>query len=100
MYNKQTRKPKAITWKQFANKGYCAFASLRKEVRIGVLSIATLGVAAQSEAMASTFRMLNPETEEAEDEQEMSEVTISGTMAPLTLLQSARIVSVLTRQDI
>lgn len=100
MYNKQTRKPKAITWKQFANKGYCAFASLRREVRIGVLSIATLGVAAQSEAMASTSRMLNPETEEAKDELEMSEVTVSGTMAPLTLLQSARIVSVLTRQDI
>ena len=31
MYNKQTRKPKAITWKQFANKGYSAFASLRRE---------------------------------------------------------------------
>ena len=50
MYNKQTRKPKAITWKQFAHKGYCAFASLRREVRIGVLSVATLGVAAQAEA--------------------------------------------------
>lgn len=93
-------RPKAITWKQFANKGYCAFASLRREVRIGVLSVATLGVAAQAEAMASTTKMLNPETEEVEDEQEMSEVTVNGTMAPLTLLQSARIVSVLTRQDI
>ena len=100
MYNKQTRKPKAITWKQFAHKGYCAFASLRREVRIGVLSVATLGVAAQAEAMKSTFRMLNPETEEAKDEKEMSEVTVIGTMAPLTQLQSARIVSVLSRQDI
>ena len=100
MYNKQTRKPKAITWKQFANKGYCAFASLRREVRIGVLSVATLGVAAQAEAMTSTLRMLNPETEEAKDEKEMSEVTVIGTMAPLTQLQSARIVSVLNRQDI
>ena len=100
MFNKRTRKPKAITWKQFANKGYCAFASLKRVVRIGVLSVATLGVAAQAEAMASTSKMLKPETEEAEDEQEMSEVTVSGTMAPLTLLQSARIVSVLSRQDI
>ena len=100
MHNKQTRKPKAITWKQFANKGYCAFASLRREVRIGVLSVATLGIAAQAEAMTSTLRMLNPETEEAKDEKEMSEVTVIGTMAPLTQLQSARIVSVLNRQDI
>ena len=100
MYNKQTRKPKAITWKQFANKGYCAFASLGREVRIGVLSIATLGVAAQAEATTSTTKMLNTETEEVEDEKEMSEVTVSGTMAPLTLLQSARIVTVLSRQDI
>ena len=30
----------------------------------------------------------------------MTEVTVSGTMAPLTRLQSARIVTVLTRQDI
>ena len=100
MYNKQTRKPKAITWKQFAHKGYCAFASLRREVRIGVLSVATLGVAAQAEAMKSTFCMMTPETEEAKDEKEMSEVTVIGTMAPLTQLQSARIVSVLSRQDI
>ena len=100
MYNKQTRKPKAITWKQFANKGYCAFGSLGREVRIGVLSIATLGVAAKAEATPSTTKMLNTETEEVEDEKEMSEVTVSGTMAPLTLLQSARIVTVLSRQDI
>lgn len=95
-----TSNPKPITWKHFARKGYSAFASLGREIRIGVLSIATLGVAAQAEAMLATDRMLNPDTEEAEDEQEMAEVTVSGSMAPLTLLQTARIVGVLSRQDI
>lgn len=100
MYNKQTRKPKAITWKQFAHKGYCAFASLRREVRIGVLSVATLGVAAQAEATLGNVRIQHPVDDVTEDGKEMSEVTVIGTMAPLTQLQSARIVSVLSRQDI
>ncbi|MBO7068388.1 MAG: TonB-dependent receptor [Bacteroidaceae bacterium] len=93
-------RPKAITWKQFANKGYCAIASLKREVRIGVLSIATLGVAAQAEAALGITKTQNPIDDVVEEEKEMSEVTVTGTMTPLTLLQSARIVSVLSRQDI
>lgn len=100
MYNKQTKKPENITWKQFAHKGYCAFASLKREVRIGVLSVATLGIAAQAQAATSHNQMQNLMPEEEQDEQEMEAVTVTGTMAPLTQLQSARIVSVLSREEI
>lgn len=103
MYNKQKSKLQPITWRRFANKGYCAFASLKREVRIGVLSIATLGVAAQAEASMDTRRSSatgEREAEEAVDETEMDALTVSGTMAPLTALQSARIVTVVSRADI
>lgn len=89
-----------ITWKQFANKGYSAFASLHRQVRIGVLSVATLSVAAAAQAQRQTSPVASYEEENIVEEEELAEVTVSGTMAPLTQLQSARIVSVLSRQDI
>ncbi len=99
MYRHQNR-PTVITWKQFANKGYSAFASLHRQVRIGVLSVATLGVAAAAQAQRQSSPIVTVEEEKIIDEEELAEVTVSGTMAPLTQLQSARIVSVLSRQDI
>lgn len=99
MYNKQTQRANVVTWKQFANRGYCAFASLNRQVKIGVLSIATLGVAAQAEASVHQ-NYLQPQEDKEETEQTIGEVTVSGTLAPLTQLQSARIVTVLTRKEI
>ena len=93
------RAKETVTWRQFARRGYSAFASLKRQVRIGVLSAATLGVAAQAEASLGTSPV--PSTrQEDEHEERLEEVTVSGTMAPLTELQSARIVGVLSRQEI
>ena len=100
MLKRQTVRARVITWKQFTNKGYSAFASLRCQIRIGVLSVATLGVAAQAQASLAKKAIHIFEDEEDDSEQTIEEVTISGTLAPLTQLQSARIVTVLTRQDI
>ena len=91
-------KPAVITWRQFARKGYSAFASLHRQIRIGVLSVATLGVAAAAHSETNATPSL--EEEKIIEEEELAEVTVSGTMAPLTQLQSARIVCVLSRQDI
>lgn len=99
MHRHQER-PAVITWKQFANKGYSAFASLHRQVRIGVLSVATLGVAAAAQAQRQSSPVVSYEEENIVEEEELAEVTVSGTMAPLTQLQSARIVSVLSRQEI
>lgn len=100
MYNRHQKRPAVITWKQFANKGYSAFASLHRQVRIGVLSVATLGVAAAAQAQRQSSPVVSYEEENIVEEEELAEVTVSGTMAPLTQLQSARIVSVLSRQEI
>lgn len=93
--------PSVITWKQFAHKGYSAFASLHRQIRIGVLSVATLSVAAAAHAQRQgNGPAVSFEEERIVDEGELSEVIVSASMAPLTQLQSARIVSVITRQDI
>ena len=100
MYNRHQKRPAVITWKQFANKGYSAFASLHRQVRIGVLSVATLSVAVAAQAQRQSSPVVSYEEENIVEEEELAEVTVSGTMAPLTQLQSARIVSVLSRQEI
>ena len=93
------RAKETVTWRQFARRGYSAFASLKRQVRIGVLSAATLSVAARAEAALGASPIPCAEQED-EHEERLDEVTVSGTMAPLTELQSARIVSVLSRQEI
>lgn len=90
----------SITWNRFSGKGYSAFASLHRQVCIGVLSVATLSVAAQKDSNVQDEAKAQMTTQVAMDDNEMEEVTVSGTMAPLTQLQQARMVSVLTRADI
>jgi len=97
--------PTSITWRQFTHKGYSAFASLHRVIRIGVLSIATLGVAAQAqEATVAGSLPSGGDIEGASSldgaGEALRELTVSGTMAPLSQLQAARIVCVLTRQEI
>lgn len=91
-----------IVWRQFTNKSFAAFASLHKQICIGVLSVATLSVAAKAHGVPS----VSPKGERTEstpfndEAEELKEVAVSASMAPLTKLQSARIVSVITCQDI
>ncbi|MBR5393867.1 MAG: TonB-dependent receptor [Bacteroidaceae bacterium] len=100
---------KAVVWRQFAHKGYSAFASLHRQIRIGVLSIATLTVAAAAQAQGATITGCLPfggdiegasSSGELDEDHDLAELTVSGTMAPLSQLQAARIVCVLTRQEI
>ena len=99
-WNAADMMPGVVTWKQFAHKGYSAFASMHRQIRIGVLSVATLSVAAAAHAQRQGAPAIAFEEESVVEDHDLEEVTVSGTMAPLTQLQSARIVSVLTRQDI
>lgn len=100
MFKQQKKNAQPITFHHYGRKGYSIFNSLKREVRIGVLTIATLGTASLQKAEAATPTLRANIEENADDEQSMAEVTVSGTMAPLTQLQSARIVSVVTRADI
>ncbi len=88
---------KALRFKHFSRKGYALFAVAGREVLIGTLSVATL-----SHAKADGISVL---TEAAGDslqrsELKLEEVVVTGSRAPLTLAESAKIVSVITREDI
>ena len=93
MFNKRS----ALVFKQFNRKGYSLFAALGKEVLISVLSVATL-----SHAKANGLEV--PSMVEADTanvgEQRIDEVLITGSRAPLTAIQSAQIVKVITHDDI
>ena len=84
----------AIRWKQFNHKTYSVFCSLKKEVNIGVLTIATLAFAnvkiasAQNDTIGQLKNM------------ELEEVEVTGTRVPLTEMQSAKMVTVLSRDEI
>lgn len=97
-----------FTFRRFAGKGWSAFRSLSVQVKIGVLSVATLSCAVSAKAhegvtgmevysQEENIQALENDSLEAED---LNEVTVAGSLAPLTQLQSARIVSVLSREEI
>ena len=91
----------AVVWRQFANKGYSAFASLHRVICIGILSVATLAaspIPSKGGENCLADSMFTPPLEGVGEA--LPEVTVSGTMAPLSHLQAARIVCVITRQDI
>ncbi|MGI6242578.1 MAG: TonB-dependent receptor plug domain-containing protein [Prevotella sp.] len=87
----------ALVFKQFNRKSYSLFAALGKEVLIGVLSVNTLSHA-RAEGIA--VRPLAESDSVSFEEQRLDEVQIMGSRAPLTALQSAKIVEVISRDDI
>jgi len=97
MYSKKTQKANVVTWKQYGNHRYSAFASMGRQIRIGVLSVATLSTVSP---VLAADNVEKTRIEVSDNEKELDEVVVSGAMAQLTQLQSARIVSVLTRTDI
>ena len=89
-----------VTFHRFSRGGYAVFASLHRQVRIGVLTVGMLtSVNLPKVAAAQPLSTAADSTAVATDE-ELTEVTVAGTMTPLTALQSARIVGVITRQQI
>ncbi len=87
---------KAVRFRQFQNSPYAVFRSLKVEVTIGVLSVATLTFATPDTASAQVT--LSPQTQEKL--YELEEVEVTSSRAPLTLGQSARLVTVLDREAI
>ncbi len=91
--NKFTQR-QTVRWKQFNHKSYAVFCSLKKEVNIGVLAVATLAFA--------NVKCTSAQTEASHQMKgyELDEVEVTGSRAPLTLGEAARIVTVLSREDI
>lgn len=85
-----------VRWCRFTGTPYGVFRSLHMQVTIGVLSLATLGsIEAKAETTASSTS--SADLEEVTD---LEEVSVTTSRAPMTERQSARMVTVLTANDI
>jgi iron complex outermembrane receptor protein len=88
---------KALRFKHFSRNGYSLFSVLGREVLIGTLSVATLSHA-KAESVSANAEMAKDSLERKE--LKLDEVVVTGSRAPLTQSEAAKIVSVITRDDI
>ena len=99
MYKPIFNQRSVLKFTQFTNKGYALFACLGREVVIGVLSVATLQHATAAGVSIETDKITTDSTI-SQRQVILDEVSVVGTRAPLTLSQQARMVTVLSREDI
>lgn len=96
MLKQQVKPAHRGTFRSFSRKNYALLTCLHKEIRIGVLSVATLG------ATQATLAV-NPQTRAYGDtisEQNLSEATVTASRARIAADKAARVVSVITRSEI
>ena len=87
MYKQKANYRGLITFRQLNRKHYSVFRSLKREVRIGVLSFATLTFANMESVSAQTVNHSSEQKEETLVE--MEEVEVTASRVPLTLNQAA-----------
>ena len=100
MYKPIFNQRKALRFRQFTRKGYALFACLGRVVTIGVLSVATLESASAATDDISTKTEKTSDDEQTDKEATLDGVEITGSRAPLALGQAARMVTVLSREEI
>ena len=92
-------KRQRLVFRRFGNKGYSLFSCLGREVVCSVLSVSTLTYA--SAESVSTHPVVSDSTATTTaHEMMLDEVSVTGSRAPLTKSQAARMVTVLDRQQI
>ena len=99
-YKSRFNQRKALRFRQFTRKRYALFACLGRVVTIGVLSVATLESATAAHRHVSTDEANGDTLRVTEKEATLDDVEVTGSRAPLALTQAARMVTVLSREDI
>lgn len=94
-----TVKRATITFRCFSRKGYALFSCLGREVRIGVLSTATLACAVPS-MEAGGLHKTSLAKQPAADTLQLGETVVSASRAPMAAEAAARQVTTLTRLDL
>ena len=105
MYKPLFNQRKALRFRQFTRKRWALFACVGRVVTIGVLSVATLRSAAVTAtdtlSVAGGSAASNTDDGQTTDkEATLDDVEITGSRAPLALGQAARMVTVLSRDEI
>ena len=99
MYKPTFNKRQVLVFRHFGNKGYSLFACLGREVVCSVLSVATLTYAS-AESVSTDPVVTDSAAMTTAREMMLEEVSVTGSRAPLTRSQAARMVTVLERADI
>ena len=99
-YKKQFNQRKALRFRYFTRKGYALFACLGRVVTIGVLSVATLESATAAHRHVTTDEERVDSMQVMQKEATLDDVEVTGSRAPLALGQAARMVTVLSREEI
>lgn len=97
MYKPLFQQREVIVFHQFQRKGYSLFACLGREVLISVLSVATLSSTKAASISDEVWRTDSAETTKTVW---LSDVGVTGSRAPLAQSQAARMVTVLSREEI
>ena len=92
-------KRQRLVFRHFGNKGYSLFSCLGREVVCSVLSVATLTYAS-AESVSTHPVVTDSASMTTAREMMLEEVSVTGSRAPLTKSQAARMVTVLDRQEI
>ncbi|MDR3308579.1 MAG: TonB-dependent receptor plug domain-containing protein, partial [Tannerella sp.] len=90
---------RVVRFKRFERKAYSAFNSMHKTVSIGVLTAGILTMAAHTRTSAQTVAVKQA-TESEMPEHELDEVMVTASRTATPLSQTAKVVTVITREDI
>ena len=99
MYKTIFNKHNSLKFNRFSNKGYALFSVLGREVLVGALSVATLSHA-KAEGVSTEGTKVDSTLYKGGKAYELDAVSVTGSRAPMTVEQSPKIVSVITRDDI
>ena len=99
MYKPLFNKRRVLVFHQFGNKGWSLFSCLGREVVCSVLSVSTLTYAS-AESISTKPVVTDTVAVSTAREMLLEEVSVTGSRAPLTKSQAARMVTVLERADI
>jgi len=97
MNKQQFNKREVIRFKRFSRKGYSLFSCLGRVVIVGTLSVPTI---AHAKANSISIRTDMADEDRPQYEVTLDDVEVSGSRAPLALGQAAKVVTVLTRDEI
>ena len=100
MYKPSFNQRKAFCFRQLSRKGYALFATLGRVVIIGCLSVATLQSASAATDEKKSDETTTDDKHPTDKEATLDDVEVTGSRAPLALGQAARMVTVLSRDDI
>ena len=95
IFNKRT----SLKFKHFSNKGYSLFSVLGREVIVGTLSVATLTYA-KADGISTDVSKITTDSLYRGAALELDEVSVTASRAPLAESQQARMVTVLSHEDI